>query len=101
MATYTDVEEIKSARKKHRCDWCWFEPIEVGQPYRRWRMYDGGEASTVRVHPECDEARKEAQQRDPYFEEWMPGDNPRGCNCGFDRGCPRCAERKSAQKESE
>lgn len=96
MPTYTDVEYIKTARKQHRCDWCWFEPIEAGQPYRRWRMYDGSEASTVRVHPECDEARKELQRQDPYFDEWMPGDNPRGCYCGFDRGCPRCAERKSA-----
>jgi hypothetical protein len=95
MGTYTGVEQIKKARKRHRCDWCW-EFIDQGQPYHRWRWFDGSEASTVRVHPECDEARLEMHAQDRYFEEWMPGDNPRGCTCGFDKGCPRCAERNAA-----
>jgi hypothetical protein len=94
MGTATETEQIGKARKRHRCDWCW-EFIVQGQPYRRWRWFDSGDASTVRVHPECDEARIEEHKRDPYFTEWMPGDNPRGCNCGFDRGCPRCAARKA------
>lgn len=58
MSTMTAVEEIKAARKSHCCDWCG-ERIDVGQPYRRWRWFDGSHASTVRAHPECEAAGAE------------------------------------------
>ena len=52
MSMYcTDPETLK-ARKKHLCDSCG-EPVLPGETYRRWRCYDGGEAGTVKMHPEC------------------------------------------------
>jgi hypothetical protein len=92
MAHQTEVEEIKRSRKRRRCDWC-YELIEIGQPYRRWRWFSYGDASTVRVHPECDEARLTMHKLDRYFEEWSPGDFSRGCIC--DGSCERCEERKA------
>ena len=44
--------ETHTARKQHRCDSCG-EPVLPGDTYRRWRCYDGGEAGTVKMHPEC------------------------------------------------
>jgi predicted nucleic acid-binding Zn-ribbon protein len=61
----TDVETIKSARKPHRCSWCG-ERIEAGSSYFRWRCYDGGDASTCRMHGEC----KAACESD----EWVQAD---------------------------
>ena len=57
----TDVERPK-AKKPHRCMSCG-EGIAVGETYVRWRCYDGGDASTNKMHPEClamhqDEATK-------------------------------------------
>lgn len=89
MGHSTEPVYVLAARKRHRCDWCW-ERIEVGQPYKRWRWYDSGDASTVRVHPECSDAISACDPRD-MEDGWMPGDNPRGCNCGGDAHCNHCA----------
>ena len=50
----TDTESLKS-RKPHRCMSCG-ESIAAGDEYKRWRCYDGGDAGTVKMHPECYEA---------------------------------------------
>ena len=47
----TDTETLK-ARKTHLCMSCG-EGIAVGETYVRWRCYDGGDASTNKMHPEC------------------------------------------------
>ncbi len=89
MSATTEIEVIKSARKNHRCSYCGTR-IVIGETYKRYRFFDGGDAGTVRIHPEClaafDELDCEDQQ-DGFYE----GENPRGCNCGFTKGCERCA----------
>ena len=47
----TDLENPK-AKKEHFCDSCG-DPITIGQTYYRWRSYDGGDAGTNKMHPEC------------------------------------------------
>ena len=92
--TQTKVEHIKSSRKFHVCSWC-FTPINAGEPYDRWRWFGDDGPSTVKVHPECLTAINEciAEEIGPF--EWTPGENPRGCNCGFSRGCDRCIDREN------
>lgn len=60
------------ARKRHRCSWCW-QHIEVGENYRRYRFYDGGEAATVKMHPECYDAMLQAAREEGGVIEWTPG----------------------------
>jgi len=45
----TDVEHIKHAKKKRRCDWC-FEFIQPGEPYARWRWFGESSPMSVGVH---------------------------------------------------
>lgn len=59
MSHQGDTEFIAAARKPHRCDWCG-QAIEAGQPYARWRWFNGGDAGTCRTHPECRAALDEA-----------------------------------------
>ncbi len=72
----TEVHLIKSARKRHMCSWC-AEPIDVGNPYARYRWYSGSDVSTVKEHPECYEAMLEVIKKEGMIE-FMPGDYPRG-----------------------
>ncbi len=83
------------ARKAHQCDWC-YDAIEVGEQYRSWRWKSGDYIGTVKEHPECYEAQSELVHAQGGGEiEFTPGDNPRGCWCGFDADCKRCFARKS------
>ena len=67
----TEVETHK-ARKAHRCEWCW-QRIDEGAEYKRYRYYDGGEAATIKMHPECMGAMQdEAAEWGGDFE-WTPG----------------------------
>ncbi len=60
------------AIKQHRCSWCW-QFIEIGDQYKRYRFFDGGDAGTVKMHPECfDAMQEEAAEEGGYFE-WTPG----------------------------
>ena len=47
----TNTETLR-ARKPHVCMSCG-QRIEVGETYKRWRTYDGGDAGTNKMHPEC------------------------------------------------
>jgi hypothetical protein len=99
----TGVEKIGKARRRRRCDWCG-EFIEVGQPYSRWRYYDGADAGTARMHPECDAAYLEWSALDDCRDNGGEYDlhaNRRGCICERNGdGCARCkpaAETSSLQ----
>lgn len=62
----------QNAKKIHRCYWCW-QFIERGEQYKRYRWFDGGEAGTAKMHPECFEAmQQEASEWGGVFE-WTPG----------------------------
>ena len=69
-------ELIKSARKRHRCDWCG-EAIDIGTSYRRSRCVDVRDAWTYRAHPECEEAASTFMS---YDLECLP-------HMGMGRGC--------------
>ena len=47
----TDPETL-TARKTHNCQSCG-DLVNAGETYLRWRCYDGGDAGTVKMHPEC------------------------------------------------
>ena len=67
----TEVETHK-ARKAHRCEWCW-QRIDEGTEYKRYRYYDGGEAATIKMHPECMDAMQEEAAHWGGDFEWTPG----------------------------
>lgn len=79
--------EKHTAKKQHQCDWC-DHPIVPGERYARWRYFGNDKPMTCRLHAECYQAMLEADHEDG--DEFLPGDNPRGCNCGFDHDCPDC-----------
>lgn len=68
----SEVESVKAAKKIHRCDWCWGF-VRTGDSYQRYRCYSYGEASTVRLHPECYEAMIDAADEEGGWIEWTPG----------------------------
>ena len=79
----TEVETHK-ARKAHRCEWCW-QRIDDGTEYKRYRYYGGGEASTVKMHPECYDAMQEAAREEGGYIEWTPGmERPLPANAGHE-----------------
>lgn len=94
----TDISHIKSAKKDHDCDWCG-ELICKGSPYSRYRWYEGGDAGTVKMHPECEKASEELSIELGEEIHFYPGENPRGCNCNFDRDCEKCKSTISAEVE--
>lgn len=71
MASQTIATEQK-AKKRHRCTGCW-EPIEVAETYMRYRYFDGGDAGTVKMHPECHAYMVECAAEEGGFIEWTPG----------------------------
>lgn len=90
MGTQTETVFIKSARKKHGCSWCG-EAIGLLESYCRYRWFCGSDATTVKLHEECLEALDEDVAENGEIE-FFPGENRRGCNCGFDPECRRCLE---------
>lgn len=90
MSTNSDIQYIKHAKKAHRCDWC-AERIEIGESYERWRWYDGGDAGTTKMHPECANASSEVASEEGGYFEFHPGMFRRGCGC--DPSDPPCDHR--------
>ena len=74
--TYATEPKTHVAKNNHRCDWCW-ELINKGETYKRYRWYDGGEASTVKMHPECFEASGELAREWNEDIEFIPGEHER------------------------
>lgn len=72
------VSEHKTARAKkaHGCHWCG-QRIEPGELYVKYRWWNGGDAGTNKMHPECDEACNEAAREEGGWIDWLPGDNER------------------------
>ena len=64
--------ETHKARKTHRCEWCWQRIAECSE-YKRYRYYNGGDAGTVKMHPECYGAMHEAAHEEGGWIEWTPG----------------------------
>lgn len=77
-------DEIKAAKKQHRCDWC-NEPIDVGQPYVRQRSVDGRDVYTWRAHPECYEAAGTLDNGDRECEAYVT--HARGCTGDIHEPC--------------
>jgi len=61
MATTSEVESHVAA-KLHRCDWC-HQNVLKGELYKRYRWWDGYDAATVKLHPECYKAMHEAASK--------------------------------------
>jgi hypothetical protein len=74
----TEVQHITAAVKSHRCSWC-DQRIEAGQPYKRYRWFDGGEAETCRLHPECFDAMEIDCELNGGWIEWTPGQERPEC----------------------
>ena len=83
----TEIIIIKAAKKIHRCSWCGTR-ITIGETYKKYRYFDGGDAGTVKIHFDCYEAMLDC---DDLSDGFSPGDNPRGCNCGHSKDCEKCA----------
>lgn len=60
------------AAKQHRCTWCW-QFIDAGDNYTRYRFFSYGDASTVKMHPECYGAMQDAAREEGGNIEWTPG----------------------------
>lgn len=92
----SDIAYISHARRAYHCSWCG-ERIDQGASYCRWRWYDGGDAGTVKVHPECLGAIDALHAADQFWDGEFGCDyQPRGCNCGHDAHCERCHPTKEA-----
>jgi hypothetical protein len=71
MPAQTETTE-QNAAKKHRCSWCG-ESIDVGESYKRYRYFDGGDVGTVKMHPECYEDMLECASYEGGWIEWGYG----------------------------
>jgi len=96
MSSSTRLKTIKAAKKSHQCSWC-AEHIGIAQTYKRYRYFSYGDAGTVKLHPECYDAMKEAHAIEGAGFEFEEGENPRGCICGHSKECSQCESRKSSE----
>jgi hypothetical protein len=87
----TEVQNITSAKNTHECAWC-AEKILTGESYSKYRFYNGSEASTVKMHPECLRASEELMIIEKQAIEFSPGEHPRGCYCDHDVDCNHCKQ---------
>jgi len=99
VSTTSDIT-THTARKRHKCDWC-AHYILPSEKYARYRWWDGSDAGTCKMHPECKKAMNEHAAEEGGWVEFEPVDNPFGCWCGFDADCnnPLCVARMAAETE--
>ena len=71
MSHFTETTTQKAA-KRHQCTWCW-QFIDPGKEYKRYRHFDGNDAGTVKMHPECYDAMQEEATEEGGYLEWTPG----------------------------
>jgi len=71
MGTQTETQTLRAA-KPHRCSWCW-QQINVGDTYKRYRFFDGGDTGVCKMHPECYDAMEDAALEEGGWFEWVPG----------------------------
>ena len=94
MSGMFDTTHVKRARKTYACDWCG-ERIEIGEPYSRYMWREHGDApQPVRLHPECLDVADNLERGETF----MPGDNPRGGDCGWCGECAACAESRTRKQ---
>lgn len=91
----THVENVKAAKKQHRCDWC-PEKIEAGQPYARYRWFGDDGPAVVKMHPECYDAMQECAREEGGEFEFSLHESPRGCSCGGSGYCAGCKKTHNA-----
>jgi len=72
MGTATEAQHIQHAAKAHRCTWC-SGVIKIGKPYWRWRWFDGFDASTAKLHPECNDAADLLSTVEPWWDQTYTG----------------------------
>ena len=65
-------EDTRTARKPHRCIWCW-QRIEPGASYIREASVNDGELQDHKWHPECRAAMLEEAKAEGGEIEWTPG----------------------------
>lgn len=75
MSDTSYVKHVKSAKKNHRCEWCW-EIIKSGESYDWW--FDFENKDMVKMHPECLAASNEYAKEDWTGELPPPGTFERG-----------------------
>lgn len=70
---YTLLSEVeRTARKTHRCIWCW-QLITVGSRYMDERSVYDGDMQHHKWHPECRAAMLEEAALEGGVIEWTPG----------------------------
>lgn len=71
--------ETPIAAKPHVCSWCG-ERIDTGQKYRRYRVWNGPDTGTMKLHPECYAAVQEEAIQAGGWLEWPIGSAERPSN---------------------
>ena len=69
MSDFGDTT-FPTARKEHRCNYC-FGPIPAGETYSRWTGVFDGEFQSNAMHLECD---KQYNIDDTYSDGYTPGE---------------------------
>lgn len=71
--SYTLIsEERRTARKPHRCIWCW-QRIAKGERYEYEAGINDGDFQSQHFHPECQAAKDQAAAEEGGYIEWTPG----------------------------
>lgn len=71
--SYTLLAETeRTARKRHRCIWCW-QFIEAGERYHDERSVNDGDMQHHKWHPECRAAMLDEVEAEGGPIEWIPG----------------------------